>query len=497
MIPAPAKILTQGWRVIRFIEAYCVFTNGRWTGLPFKLLDWQKRLILELFEIDPATGLRRYRRALIGVGRKNGKTELAAALSLYFLLDDGEASAEIYHAAASEDQADRVFGASKRMVELSPALGSLVTIWNKELVSNADPYSKIIKLTAKGSTKHGLNVHVSILDELHAWEADSHEELWAALSTGMAAREQPMQIAITTAGIDIDNSRCGDLYELGKRIQSGEVEDRGFFFRWWEAPEGCDWKDPESWRLANPSYGETIDEGFYQGELLLPEATFRRLYLNQWVEAADFWLPSGVWDACKVEEVKLSKRADTYIGWDASTKHDTTAIYLMQKFGRKVRVTGRVWFPPVDARGHPLEDWRLPIAECEEYIRWCCKTYNVKGVAYDPAFITWSADSLEVEGLPMVEWPQTSVRMCPATQAAYDAIMEGRLEHDGDLTLGRHIRASRPVQTRDGGQRLTKRRRGVPIDAAIAMTMAIGLSTWGKEKEETPNPYSRRGIQSI
>src|SRR5690348_1413514 len=114
------KRISQGNKVIAFIEKYCVFVSGAWQGKPFKLMKWQKRLIIDLFELDPDTFLRKYRMALIGTPKKNGKSELAAALGLYFLLGDGELDPLVVVAASGEDQADLVFGAARQMCQLSP-----------------------------------------------------------------------------------------------------------------------------------------------------------------------------------------------------------------------------------------------------------------------------------------------------------------------------------------------------------------------------------------
>src|SRR5689334_21106575 len=74
---------SRGDKVIRWIEANCVHTNDRWLGKPFRLLVWQKWVILALFTVG-VDGLRVVRWALIGIAKKNGKTELCAALGLFF-----------------------------------------------------------------------------------------------------------------------------------------------------------------------------------------------------------------------------------------------------------------------------------------------------------------------------------------------------------------------------------------------------------------------------
>src|SRR6266545_1851223 len=102
---------TQGKKVCQWIEAYCVFTDAEWIGQPFQFQPWQRRLVYELFEANE-DGTRRYRWALVGVPKKNGKTTLAAAFALYLLIGDEEPSPLVACAAASEEQADLVFGAA-------------------------------------------------------------------------------------------------------------------------------------------------------------------------------------------------------------------------------------------------------------------------------------------------------------------------------------------------------------------------------------------------
>lgn len=492
--------------MIRFVETFCVFTNGRWTGQPMKLLPWQIRLIWELFEViyDPSIALddgkfgawrRKYRRALIGLPRKAGKTELAAAIMLYLLVADGERSAELYCAATTEEQADRVFEAARRMVHLGPLKELLDYPPDNhrqempKIAVRSDPFSYFQRLTAKGGSKHGLNVHAVVFDELHAWKEGEGEELYAAMSTGSAARLQPLQLAITTAGTRLDTSRCGALFKLGMQIERGEVEDDGsLFFRWWSAPEDCDWTDPAMWAAACPSYGYTVTEGFYRQEMLLGERMFRRLYLNQWVpDEGESWLPPGAWDLGDIGPFEFMPRATVYIGWDASSKHDSTALWVTQPWRCSggylhLRNKAYVWERPRDAQGRFVEGWKVPTSEVEAMIRALCSRLDVRTVAYDEALIGWSADDLEDEGLPMETWPQHDSRMVPATADAYELIVspdcmcgERRFQHDGDPVVARHLRdVAVKVARSSGGERLIKPARQVLVDAAIAMVMAVG-----------------------
>jgi len=495
------RFKTAGARVIRFIEKHCVFTNGEWVGQPFRLLGWEKQTVLDLFELVWCARhqgwCRRYRTALIGVGKKNGKTELVAALGLYGLVGDGEPAPLILCAAAGDDQADLVFNAARTMCELSPSLSEVLEVFDKEIIVPEMTNARLVRVPASGGRLDGKNIYWPLCDELHEWAPGNQEKTFGMMRGGMAARAHPLNINITTAGLTDEDLLWERYYEYGRKVESGEIDDPAFFFRWWQAPEGCDYKDLSLYPLANPSYGVTVHEEFYRDELTKRhESEVRRYYLNQAVAAETMWLPQGAWDACRVDSVQLieDKKTATFIGWDGSTKYDSTGVLAVQKVGAKWRVKFWAWERPVDQDGQPVADWAIPGIEVAGLIRdlWRNK-HRVVGIAFDPAFITWLAQELATEGLPMLEWPQTDTRMLPATQAAYEAIVKGGLEHDGDPTLARHIRNAVAVQTNRGGERLSKgkkRRSRKFIEGAITLVMALDLGL----RHEGPEPAPVLGI---
>lgn len=502
---------SAGRRVIEFIEEMCVFTNGRWIGQPFVLLPWQKRDLYELFEVRPETGLRRFRRALWGLPRKSGKSEVAAALGVYLMLADGEPSAAIYCAAASEDQADVVFEAAKRMCSLEGSpLTDVVDVQVSRLTNRADPYSFIQRLSSKGKTKHGLNIHGVILDELHAWGVGEGEELWAALNTGSAARRQPLQIAITTAGIDLEESRCGQLYRLGRRIESGEIaDDGGLFFRWYQAPDECDYTDPEMWRLASPSYGHTVDEGFYRGELVsVPEASFRRLYLNQWVDYGEKpWVTREQIEACRVDDFDLRPGGEAWVGVDLSESRDATAVDWAQWFDGDDRPCGhteepclylraRTWEPPVGPSGQPLEGWEVPQAEVKAFVRELNAEFTVLTNVFDPWHSKLMRQDLSNEGLLVEEIWQTGARRSGASAQLYDLIRQQRLHYCDDVFERHVMNATVRASGTDGGYYLAKRRKGQPMDAAMA-AVNVAYGTMFAPGGEGPSVYEGRGLVSF
>ena len=474
---------SQGPFVRRFIERLCRLSDAEWAGRPFRLMPWQRELVDELFEVDPATGLRVYRRALIGLPRKSGKSQLAAALALYLMLADGEPSAAVYCAAASEDQADVVFEAARRMA-MTPPLSALCEVPSRNIIaSRGDPFSALHRLSGKGSTKHGLNIHGVILDELHAWGVGQQEEMWQALVTGSGARRQPLQIAITTAGADLEQSRCGQLYLLGRELEErgqDAMREAGFLFRWWQAPDGCDHRDPAMWRLASPSYGVIVSEGFYRAELAtIPEAAFRRFYLNQWVRQGDVpWVDAAGLDEGRVPQVEFSPDEPVFLGVDLSESRDATAVAAVQlrngpgrpcshTSGPCLWVDVRVWEPPRLPDGRLDFSWELPVAEVLDHIMRRYAELRASGAVFDPWHSRLIQQQLAEEGLAVEEVWQQGARRARATAVLRQYITEGRC-HWAEPAFRRHVMGATVKSTTRGGEAIVKSSSGARIDAAMA-----------------------------
>src|SRR3990172_1426667 len=239
-----------------------------------------------------------------GNGRKNGKSTLAAGIALYLLFMDDEAGAEVYGAAADPEQAAIVFNLGSQMAGESPELAQRCERFKRSIVV-PETSSVYRVLSADVPTKHGLNAHGVILDELHA---QPNRNLWDVLVTATGARRQPLVVAITTAGYDRE-SICWEQHEHARQILEGIIEDDEYFAYIRSADEKDDWTDPKTWRKANPNLGVSVQESFLAAECrraqLTPayENTFRRLLLDQWTQQKVRWLPMEAWDACDGQAV--------------------------------------------------------------------------------------------------------------------------------------------------------------------------------------------------
>jgi phage terminase large subunit-like protein len=247
-------------------------TKGKFADKTFDLRPWQKTILRKLFKTRK-DGLRQYRTCLLMLPRKNGKSELAAALAIYFLMFDGETGAEVYSAAADKDQAALVFNVAAQMIRNDPELAAQCDIIDSQKrIVHRKSGSFYRAISAEAYSKHGFNASVVIYDELHA---APNRELWDVLSTSQGARQQPLMMAITTAGYD-RHSILWELYEHAKRVEHDPAIDPTFLPLLFEAPQGSDWQDEKVWKVANPALalpesvdraGRTVDTHAFVGSL--------------------------------------------------------------------------------------------------------------------------------------------------------------------------------------------------------------------------------------
>ena len=191
---------------VMFIESLS-HTKGTWAGKPFELIDWQEQIIRDLFGVLKPNGYRQFNTAYIEIPKKQGKSELAAAVALLLLCGDGEERAEVYGCAADRNQAKIVFDVAVDMVRFCPALSKRVKILeSQKKITYLPTNSSYQVLSADVANKHGFNTHGVIFDELHT---QPNRKLFDVMLQGSGdARMQPLYFLITTAGNDTKTSFC-------------------------------------------------------------------------------------------------------------------------------------------------------------------------------------------------------------------------------------------------------------------------------------------------
>lgn len=503
-----------GEQAIAFLERHCTHIKGQWAGQPLRLEPWQRSIVSDLFgTVDRKSGLRRYRTALIGVGRKNGKSLIAAGLALKLLLADKEPGAEVYSAAGDREQARIVFGTAKAMIDADPALSARCKIYqNSIVVPKTQSVYKV--LSADGFRAHGLNPHGVVVDELHVLAGAKGRDLWEALTTGQGARRQPLTLAITTAGFD-RQSICYELFDHGRKVETRQVDDPAFYFRWFGADETDDWTAPEVWAEANPNLGVSVSMDFLENEfrqaqlIAARQNTFRRLYLNQWTSADVRWLDLGLWDSnagMTVREDDLAGR-QCYGGLDLASTSDFAALVWVfpdEQTGQ-VTVLPRFWLPQaaVERRSqmrHMLEVWQregwLTVTDGDvidydhilaQFDRDATR-FDVVEVAFDP----WNAGQLTQrlhEG-GMTVWPcrQTITALTGPSKELERLLGERQLRHGGNPIL-RWMADNVTVTSDSNGNIKPDRKKSTEkIDGIVALVMALAAE--GRERETAVAPFA-------
>jgi len=268
-----------------FFENCLTHIKGKWAGQPLLLAPWQGQFIRDLFGWKRKDGTRKYRTAYVEVPRKNGKSTLCAGIALLLLFADNEPGAEIYSAAADRQQAGIVFSVAKEMLARSADLAGMANAYQSSIAVPATA-SSYRAISADAFTKHGLNSHGVIFDELHA---QKNRELWDVLTTSTGSREQPLVVAITTAGHD-KHSICWEQHDYAVKVRDGVIDDPAFLPVIFAADEEADWTDEKVWQQANPNLDISLSRDYLRAECKraqeVPayENTFRRLHLNQWTE---------------------------------------------------------------------------------------------------------------------------------------------------------------------------------------------------------------------
>ena len=483
---------------VMFIESLC-HTKGTWAGKPFELIDWQEQIIRDLFGVLKPNGYRQFNTAYIEIPKKQGKSELAAAVALLLLCGDGEERAEVYGCAADRNQAKIVFDVAVDMVRFCPALSKRVKILeSQKKITYLPTNSSYQVLSADVANKHGFNTHGVIFDELHT---QPNRKLFDVMLQGSGdARMQPLYFLITTAGNDT-NSICYEVHQKAIDIAEGRKVDPTFYSVIYGAAEDEDWTDPKVWKKANPSLGITVGidkvkaacESAQQnpGE----ENAFRQLRLNQWVKQSVRWMPMDKWDACAfpVSEDDLEGRV-CYGGLDLSSTTDITAFVLVfppLDEEDKYYILPYFWIPEETLdlrvrRDHvPYDLWErqgtlmttegnvVHYGYIEKFIERLGEKFNIREIAFDRWGAVQMVQNLEGMGFTVVPFGQGFKDMSPPTKELMKLVLEEKIAHGGHPVLRWMMDNIFIRRDPAGNIKPDKEKSTEKIDGAIATIMGL------------------------
>jgi phage terminase large subunit-like protein len=339
---------------IEFIENFCKHSKGKMGGKPFLLELWQKAMTAALFGfIHKIDGVRKYREFILIVARKNGKSAWGSAVALYMMVADGESGPEIVSAATKKDQAKIIWSEAKRMVKKSPVLSKRIRTLVAEMISDFNDGS-FKPLSSDSNTLDGLNVHCSLIDELHAIE---DKNLYDVIVDGMTAREQPISIITTTAGT-VREGIFDIKYEEAERILNGYEDPDGYKDERvlpiiYELDKREEWTDERCWKKANPGLGtiKSLDqlrskvEKAKANHLLVKNLLTKDFNIRE--TSSEAWLTFEQLNNAETFDVKSLNPKYGIGGVDLSSTTDLTAakVIFMVPDDPKIYVLQMYWLP--------------------------------------------------------------------------------------------------------------------------------------------------------
>jgi phage terminase large subunit-like protein len=486
-------------RSVRFIESFCSHVKGTLATKPYILQTWEKEIISNLFGWkNKKTKFRKFRESFIFLPRKNSKSTLSSAISLYMILADGEKGGEGYFAASTREQARIAFDIMQGMIRNNSELSKhLQTFRNSIEYKKENSFFKVV--SSEAGSLHGANLSFALVDELHAHRDAT---LYDVLKTSMVSRTQPLLISITTAGSN-KNHICYDLYDYSKKIINGVVTDETFLPVIFEAGENDDIFSLDTAKKANPSYGCSVREEYIEEQINKARSiptylnTYKQLHLNLWVDSASAWINNADWMANNVDYEENDLYGETcWGGLDLANNRDLNALVLFfpQPNG-KFKTLCYTFLPYESAQlkdnisaGKAFIGWannknnNLYLTEKRsrdddfmiDKIRELKDKFNIVNIAFD----RWQSDNivskLEIEGVKFASFGQGFKSMSPAVKKMESLVMEGKLLHNNNPILKWCLSNTRIVRDDADNVKPSKSRSKEKIDAIVALIQAVG-----------------------
>ena len=492
-------------RYFRFVATHCRHYIGHMDGKPLDFEPWQCFAEANIHGWVNREGYRRFRMSFEEVGRKNGKSTKHSASANYYLFGDAESAAEIYIGATKKEQTKEIFNATSAMIRKDRKLRAVSKILRNDITYKN---SKIMRLSRDSQSMDGFNVHVGLVDELHA---HPNAFLWNVLRSAMGARKQPILRGITTAGFD-RNSFAYNLRNMMVKILEGHIMD-AIFVLIYTIDDEEKWLDEDEWKKANPNLGISVslEDLRQQAEEAqqMPSAKLEFLTkrLNVWTFSHSTWMNMSKWSDCKddsLDPIALFDpdydfedhdfyQIEAYAGLDLASVEDLVSLAIKLDFnGRKVLLQ-RSYVPKEknDERVKSGDQTYMNFIEqgtlveipgavvdyefIKKDIHLVCERLDIKAIAYD----RWNSSQLVIDlsndDIPMVGYGQGMTSMSPPSKELLRLVLTVELAYNDQLLTWA---VSNVVVAIDAAGNIKPDKGKVKdkIDPAVASIMAVGIS---------------------
>jgi phage terminase large subunit-like protein len=479
--------------VILFVES---LNHG--DGNPFILEPWQKFILVNMFGWYYKNNSRRFLTVYIEVPRKNGKTELAAAICLIAMVIDTRLDAQIYTAATTRDQASICYNSTKAIVKETPWLKEYLKVKQYEIYNIEHGYEtgKMKALSADSNTLDGLKPYIAVVDERHAHKTD---EVYDVLKTGMGATKDPILFSITTAGF-LKNGPCYKERKYCIDVLTQKLHDDRIFTIIYTLDDGDAWDNPKNFFKANPNLNVSVNLDYLVSELAAAkndgtkEINFKTKYLNIWTDTVTTWISDDKWQATATNFTPESLYGrECFGGMDLSKSQDFSSFVLL--------------FPPIqsETKFKRLYYFWIPEDVAKErhkrnfanYINWAndgfieftpgnvidhqlirrklnelAQNYKIQFINYDAVFTTTLVTELMEDGMQLHPFRQGFISMAAPTSQYETMVLTQTLDHGFNPVMRWMISNVTILRDAAGNMKVDKSKPEQKVDGVVSDIMA-------------------------
>lgn len=501
-------------RVVSYFHKF-KHTKGDFAGKKFILEPWQEFYLCNIYGWFRKNKTRRFNTVYLDIGRKNGKTSIAAIQGLYGLFGDSEIRAEVYAAATKEEQARICLNEAKAFIRTIPGWKKIFNIFTKAItVENVGGkyFDSTFKPLGRDSeTQDGLNPSTAVVDEYHAHKS---ADLLNVITSGMGSRKNPLTVIITTAGFNRE-SPCYHFRDNAIKALKGVKDQDNLFTMIFTLDDDDDWQNPANWVKANPNLDKAINLKYLEDQFKVAlnmggstEVNFKTKHLNIWTDAASVWIQDNVWMANDSGALPDLSGAECWGGLDLASVRDITALVLIFNVDGKILIEPHFWIPEAK-----LDDRQ----DVVDYIRWrdegfinvtpgnatdysyikasiekLAEKYSIKKIAYD----RWNSTQLVIDliekGVKMEPFGQGYASMSMPTKKLENLALSGNLSHAGNPVLRWMCSNVSTVTDPAGNIKMDKAKSTDKIDGMVALAMALGVFINHKDSEFIYNKREMR-----
>lgn len=492
--------------------------KGELANKPMKLEPWQLFIYVNVFGFKwnegELKGLRRFKKVYLCVSRKNGKTALSSPLGLYMMALDGEEGAEVYSLASKKDQARIVFDSAREQAKRTKTFLNKVGVEVfKHHIEQADTASYYKPLSSDTDSADGLNPHLVVLDEVHAFK---DRNMFGVMETAIGARSQPLLWSITTAGFDTSGI-CYELQQDLEKVLREEYNDESQFGMIYAIDKNDDFRNPEVWIKANPNLGVSVKPSYLndmvQKAIRQPANKNNVLtkHFNIWCNATEQFFSVDKWKDLADPTLNIDdfNKHSCFIGIDLASKIDLTAkVKIFFKEG-VYYIFEEAWLPEAaienshnaSYNGWVEQGWlqktpgeAINLDKIQESLIEDSKKYKINEVMFDPWNATQLAQNLSKSRIEMTEFKMSTANLSEPMKQLEALIREGKIRHRGNPVTTWCL--SNVVAKQDHNDNVFPRKTHEKFKIDIAVAMIMALAPW-IQKQNSESIYKTRGIRSF